>query len=39
MMNDAPVMEQKFAFLAEFLYLLSIGNSTPASKKFKETPW
>jgi hypothetical protein len=38
MMNGAPVVEQKFAFLADFLYLLSTGSSTPASKKFKETP-
>jgi len=33
MMHDAPAAEQKFAFLADFLYLLSTGNSTPASKK------
>jgi hypothetical protein len=38
MMNDAPVVEQKFAFLADFLYLLSTGNATPACKRFKETP-
>jgi hypothetical protein len=38
MMNDAPVAGQKFAFLADFLYLLSTGNPMPASKKFKETP-
>jgi len=37
-MNDVPVAEQKFAFLVDFLYLLSTGDSTPASKEFKETP-
>jgi len=34
MMNDASMAQQKFAFLADFLYLLSTGNSTPASKEF-----
>jgi len=38
MMNDAPVVEQKFAFLADFLYLLSIGNSTPALKSSRRLP-
>jgi len=36
MMNDATGTEKKFAFLANFLYLLCTGNSTPASKKLKE---
>jgi hypothetical protein len=35
MMNDAPMAQQKFAFLADFLYLLSTRNSTPASKSFR----
>jgi hypothetical protein len=34
MMNDAPAAQQKFAFVADLLYLLSTGNSTPAFKKF-----
>jgi hypothetical protein len=36
-LNHPAAAEKKFAFLAEFLYLLCTGNSGTASKKLKET--